>query len=85
MQQLNVAQDKIAQLESEDLIGVTSNRKVHHQDCVSINEHKNVTQKLQMKLKSLEQKQTELEREALRSKYQYDELSRKFQKQQNEK
>jgi hypothetical protein len=37
---------------------MSSNRKVHHQDCVSVNEHKNVTQKLQMKLKSLEQKQT---------------------------
>ena len=41
-------------------MGVTSNRKINHQDCVSVNEHKNVTQKLQLKIKSLEQRETEL-------------------------
>lgn len=69
-QQLNVAQDKIAELESDDLIGMVGNRKIHHQDCVSINEHKNVTQKLQMKVKNLEQAQTELSRELIKSQYQ---------------
>lgn len=48
-----MAQDKIVELESEDLVGMNNNRRVQHQDCVSINEHKNITQKLQMRLKDL--------------------------------
>lgn len=58
---------------------------MHHQDCVTINEHKNITQKLQMKVKTLEQKETELQREILRAKYEMDELSRKFKKEEKEK
>lgn len=58
----------------------TVSRKVQHQDCVSVNEHKNITQKLQLKVKNLEHRITELERDSMRTKYDYDELLRKLKK-----
>ena len=48
--------DRIVEYESQDLI-TTASRKIHHKECVSIYQHKNTTNKLQLKLKAKEHKE----------------------------
>lgn len=57
-EQLEQARDRISELESEDLVTSSANRKIHHKDCVSVSEHKNTTSKLQLKLKAKDHRES---------------------------